>query len=341
MEYPQLEREALTRALTGVKVREGQQQLYSIFAGTLQDIEGDQAKWDEVQPIRTLDTEFETRDSLATNTSTGTVIPRSSGMTVTYKKREVKPEMLRNLRAPGTEAKMSAEQKLALAIGDMKRRYVWERWEFLIASALRDNLSYTINGVTHAPDFNLDASHNISAGTSWATATTDIDGDIETFKRLIVEDSGFVPTRVLCGRNIFGYLRKNSTIKEWFTAREGAPASLNSMMGQTLRMYGMDWTTVDSGYISGGSWTPHIPDDTIIVMPEPSADWFQMQRGSVMVPNGNVYGSNVNGGHVEVYGEAMYAKFKDEPPSAWQYLRWAGLAVPVFTWAYLVCDVTP
>lgn len=337
--YPQLEREALVKAVTGVQVREGEQPLFSLFKGTVTDVEGDVAKWDEVQPIRTLDTEFEARDGLATNTATGTVRSKSSQMVTTFKKREIKPETLRMLRAIGSEAKMSGEQKLALLLGDMTRRYYFERMEFLIAGALLDTLSFTVNGVTHTPDFGLAAGHNLTASASWATATTDIDADIETLRRLIVQDSGRAPQIYLCGRNVFGYLRKNSTVKEWFTAREGAPASLAAMLGQTLDLYGAKFVTADSGYISGGVWTPHIGDDLVIPMPTPSQDWFQIQRGTVMVPNA-VLGTNPLD-FTETYGVASWARLKDEPPSAWYFMRWAGLACPVFPSAYAVFDTTP
>jgi hypothetical protein len=341
VEYPQLERETLTKTFTGVEVREGEQPLFSLFKGTLTDVEGDVARWDEVQPLRGLDNEYETRDSLATNTATGTVVPKSTQMVMTFKKREIKPEALRNLRAIGSEQKMSGEQKLALLIGDVKRRFVHERWERLIAGALQDNLSISIHGVTHTPDFGLPASHDLVAGTSWATASTDIDADVEALRRLIVQDSGRAPALMLCGRNIPSYLRKNSSVKEWFAGSPEAGSTLAALSSQRFRLYGMDWATIDTGYISAGSWVPHIPDDTVICMPRVSSDWFQLQRGSVMAPNGNIYGEKPTAGHVETFGEATWAKFMDEPPSAWYFLRWAGIAVPVFPSAYAVLDVTP
>lgn len=341
VEYPQLEREVLTKTFTGVEVREGEQPLYALFKGTLTNVEGDVAKWDEIQPIRTLDNEYETRDSLATNTATGTVKPKSAQMVMTFKKRELKPEAMRNLRAIGSEQKMSGEQALALTMGDIKRRFVHERWERLIAGALRDNLSITVHGVTHTPDFGLDTSHDLTVATSWATASTDIDADVEALRRLIVQDSGRAPSLMLCGRNIPSYLRKNSSVKEWFAGSPAAGSTLSALSSQRFSLYGMEWATIDSGYISGGVWTPHIPDDTVICMPRPSSEWFQLQRGTVMAPNGSVYGDKANAGHVETYGEATWARFIDEPPSAWFYLRWAGMAVPVFPSAYAVLDVTP
>ena len=107
MQYPQLEREALTRTVTGVKIREGQHPLTAKFSGTKINVEGDVAKWDEMVPRRDLDQEWESRDGPATNTNTGTVKPKSSQMALVFKKREIHPELIRMLRTPGSEAAAS------------------------------------------------------------------------------------------------------------------------------------------------------------------------------------------------------------------------------------------
>jgi hypothetical protein len=343
--YPQLEREALTRTATGVKIREGKHPLTQKFSPTMLNVETDTAKWDELLPLRDLDTVFEGRDGPATNTATGSVRPRSTQMAVTFKKREVKPELLRNLRAVGSEEKASGEQKLGLLIGDMVRRYYYERWEFLIAGALQDNLSFTINGTTHAPDFGLDATHDLTVAASWALPGTDIDADVESIKRLVAEDSGWNVTEVECGRNIFSYMRKNTILKEWFTAREGAPADWHALHAggstgqESIRLFGLTWTQYFNGYVSSGTWTPYIPDDKCIFHPEVSSEWFQMQQGTVMSPK-SAYGTNPLD-FDETWGMANWVRFKDEPPSAWKYLRWAGIAIPVYPWAYACLDVIP
>lgn len=342
MEFPQLRAEVLTAVATGVQITDGSLPLSNLFGDSvIENVRGDVAKWDEVQPIRSLDTTFEGREAPATVTDPGTVLQKAAGMYVSFKKRLIKPETFDQLRAVGgTNANVaSAEQSLGLMIGDMMRRHYHEKVEYLIASALLDNQSVTIGKATVTPDFGLPASHDLTAAASWATSTTDIDGDIETIKRLIAEDSGRAATMVLCGRNIFGYLRKNDAIKEWHTDRDPAPSDFNRMLGDRMSLYGLDWVTMRHGYVaSGPTWTPYIPDDTIIVMPRPDLSWFRRQRGEVQFPN-TVYGGVRD--FSKVNGVAAWSRLKDEPPSAIYYQRWAELAIPVFPSAYCVMDTTP
>lgn len=343
MEFPQLRAEVLTAVATGIEVTDGELPFSALFsAGAVgQDVRGDVAKWDEVQPIRTLDTAFEGREGVATMTDSGTVLSRAAGMYTSFKGRVIKPEVLSQLRAVGGPAGQvaSAEKSLRLMIGDMMRRHYHEKVEYLIVSALLNNQSVTIGGATVAPNFGLPSTHNVTVGTSWATASTDIDGDIEALKRLVAEDSGRALRRVICGRNIFSYLRKNTALKQWFTAREGAPATYDKMMGETITgLFGLDWTTMRHGYVSGGTWTPFFADDLILAIPEVSPSWFQRHRGSVMYPN-TVYGGVSD--FVETYGVAAWSRLKDNPPSAVYFQRWAELAIPVFPSAYAVADVTP
>lgn len=343
MEFPQLRAEVLTAVATGIQMPEGELPFSQLFGEAVtEDVRGDVAKWDEVQPVRTLDTAFEGREGVATVTDPGTVKQRAAGMYVSFKKRLIKPEIFDQLRAVGgSDANVaSAEKSLKLMIGDMMRRHYHEKVEYLITSALLDNQSVTVGKATLTPDFGLPVSHNLTAGASWATASTDIDGDMETIKRLVAEDSGRAVTDVLCGRNIFGYLRKNSVIKEWFTAREGAPSDFDAMQGRVLSLFGLTWRDMGRhGYIAAGpTWTPYIPDDTIIVCPKPDLTWFRRQRGEVQFPN-TVYGSVSD--FSKVNGVAAWSRLKDEPPSAIYYQRWAELAIPVFPSAYCVMDVTP
>ena len=341
MEFPQLRAEVLTAVATGVQVTDGELPFSALFMPTKMNVRGDVAKWDEKLPIRTLDNSFEGRESPATTTDSGTVKPRAVGMYTSFKKRVVKPEVLDQLRAVGGPAGQvaSAEQSLALMVGDMMRRHYWEKMEYLIVSALLNTQSVTVNGATVAPDFGLAVSHNITVGTSWATASTDIDGDMEAIKRVVAEDSGRAVRRVLAGRNIPGYLRKNTAVKGWFQAREGAPGFFNSMLGESFsNLLGLDWSVMRHGYVSGGSWTPYLGDDKIVVIPEISQEWFQIHLGSVKYPS-TVYGSVSD--FNETFGVAAWSRLKDNPPAAWYFQRWAGLAVPVFPSAYLVADVTP
>ena len=339
MEYPHLQADVLTQMATGVKFPEGQLPLSRMFMdSTSLDTDQDVAAWDETLPIRTLDTEFETRDSRATNTASGTAKPRTASMALSFKKRMVKPEVLRFLRPVGGNGRASTAQSLALMIGDMVRRYWYEKWEYLIVGALMDAMSFTIGGVTHAPDFGLPVSHDITAATAWTTTTVDIDAEVETMKRVVAEDSGRTLRRLLCGRDVKGTVRKNDNVKEWYVNRESAPASLREFDQDAFTLYGVDWVTITAGYIaSGPTWTPYIPDKHIIGIPEIAQDWFLTLHGPVMYPEAVLAGVE---GFGVTNGIAAWAEMQSEPPSAWYFQRWTGLPILAFPAAVVNYDTT-
>ena len=340
MDYPNLKAEVLTGIITGIQVS-SDYALTSLFGGLTVDIDGDVAKWDKVTPVREIDKRFEARKSKATPTDSQSVESATSQMFVNFKKRHVFPEDLDALRVVGGA---SADRDVGLRnltwmLGDMKRRYYDEPMEYLIASALQDNQSVTVNGRTVAPDFGLASGHDLVESTSWNTASTDIDAKVETIKRLLATDAAKTPVLALCGRNIFGYLRKNTAIKSWLQNQTGASQTFDALLADEIpNLLGLRWKTLRGGYFVSGTFTPYIPDDTVIFVPVPDRSWFQVQRGSVRYPN-TLYGSPDQ--MSKSYGLTSWARLADEPPSAVVYQRWAGLAIPVFPDAYAVLDVTP
>lgn len=339
MDIPTLKADVLTNVVTGITVSPDYP-LTRMFGGLSLNVDGDVAKWDEVTPNREIDKRFETRQSAATPTEPSSVTQKASSMFVNFKKRSVFPEALDALRVVGGSSveRDSALSNLTWMLGDMKRRFYDEPMEYLISSALLNTQSVTVQGKTVAPDFGLPVSHNLVEVTSWATATTDIDAKVETIKRLLATDAGRVPTTFLCGRNIFGYLRKNTAVKSWFQNQNGAASNYGAFQQDTLDLFGVRWQTFRHGYFVSGTFTPYIPDDTIIAIPTPDRSWFQVHNGSVRYPN-SLYGQP--DAFAKSYGLTSWGRLADEPPSACVYMRWAALAIPVFPSAYCVLDVTP
>lgn len=340
MEFPQLRAEVLTAVATGIEMDDKELPLSRLFGSSvIENVRGDVAKWDEVQPIRTIETIFEGREGVATPTDPGSVLPRVAGMMVSFKKRHIKPEILDEMRAVGSADAnpASADTSLKMMIGDMTRRHYHEKMEYMIASSLLDNQSVTIGGATVTPDYGLPATHDLTAGASWGVAGTDIDGDVEALKRLVAENANRAGSLMLCGRNIPGYIRKNNVIKEWYTGRDPAPSDFDKF-GDAFSLFGLDWLVLRHGYLSGATWTPYIPDDTVIFMPKPDMSWYRRQRGQVQYPN-MTYGGISD--FTKVYGMAAWSRLKDEPPSAVYFQRWAELAFPCFPSAYAVLDTTP
>lgn len=340
MDYPNLRAEVLTRVITGIEVSTDYP-LTRMFGGLNLNVDGDTAKWDEVTPNREIDKRFETRKSAATPTDASLVQSKASAMFINFKKRAVFPEDLDAMRVVGGASadQDTSMQNLAWMLGDMKRRFYDEPSEYMISSALLNNQSVTVQGKTVAPDYGLPSSHNLVEVASWAVAATDIDAKVETVKRLLATDAGRVPVTALCGRNIFGYLRKNTAVKSWFQARQGAPEDYAKFQADTIdNLFGIRWITMRHGYFVSGTFTPYIPDDTIVFIPTPSRDWFQIHNGSVRYPN-TLTGAPT--AFEKSYGLTSWSRLADEPPSACVYMRWARLAIPVFPSAYCVLDVTP
>jgi len=340
MDYPNLSAEYLTGVVTGIEVST-EYPLTRLFGGLTLDFDGNVARWDQRTVNRTQDKRFEGRHSLATPTDAQGITSKTSEMFVNFKKRTIFPEDLDGLRkvgGPSTEFDR-ANANVAWMLEDMKRLYHDEPWEYMIASSLLNTMSVTVSGKTVAPDFGLASTHNLTEATSWSVGTTDIDSTVETIKRVLAVDANKTPVMALCGRNIFGYLRKNSAVKSWFQNQTGSSSTFGSMQGDVLsNLFGIEWRTFRHGFFVAGTFYPYIPDDTVIFIPVPDRTWFQIHRGSVRHPS-TVFGAVTD--FAKTYGLASWSRLSDEPPSATAFMRWAGLAIPVFPDAYVVLDVTP
>ncbi len=342
MDYPNLTAEVLTGIVTGIKVDDTNYPFSAAFGSGALDIDapGLWTKWDEEQPVREISKAFESRHSIATPTNPGGVKTKASGMILSFKKRNLYPEDLDILRAIGgaTSERDAALRNVDFVLGDIDRRFRREPMEYLICAALQDNISITMDGVALTPDYGLDVTHDLTASATWATAGTDILADIETMRRLIIQDSGEMPTTIWCGRSVPGYILKNTVIKGWWQNFAGADTRLERMLvGQSFNFYGLTWNKMEKGYLSSGVWTPYLNADKIIMTPEPSPRWFQNHKGLVKFPT-SVLGSVRDFG--STFGVAAWARLRDEPPSLTTYHRWAGLPILVFPAAVVNFDTT-
>lgn len=63
----------------------------------------------------------------------------------------------------------------------------------------------------------FDWNGKVNASSDWANPTADIYGDIKAVSERIQEDSGFIPTLMLCGKNVEKKLLNNETIFKWLS----------------------------------------------------------------------------------------------------------------------------
>lgn len=342
MDFPNLQAQVLTGIVTGIKIDDVNYPFSATFTGGGLDVDapGLWAMWDEELPTREIVKSFESRGALATNTDPTGVKSKAASMLLSFKKRMLFPESLDQLRVVGgpSTQRDTALTNVDRILGDIDRRYRREPMEFLIAGALQDNLAITVDGVAVTPDFGLAGSHDLTAAASWATAGTDILSDIETMRRLIVQDSGYTPENFWVGRNVFAYVLRNTSIKGWLQNFAGADARLEKFLtGSEMNFYGLKWRKMERGYTVSGTWTPYLGDDKTIMFPAVESRWFQNHKGLVRYPT-SVLGSVRD--FAVTNGVAAWARLKDEPPSMVTYHRWAGMPVLVFPSAVVNFDTT-
>ena len=75
---------------------------------------------------------------------------------------------------------------------------------------------YADDGVTvEVDEITFDWDGRVNASVDWAKSNADIYGDIKAVSERIQEDSGFVPTLMLCGKNVEKKLLNNKDIWKW------------------------------------------------------------------------------------------------------------------------------
>lgn len=151
------------------------------------------------------------------------------------------------------------------------------------------NILPTSSGADLTIDYNVPAGNRTTASVSWATNTTDIVQDVLNSQMLSLHVCGRPLKYAIYGKNVAGYLAKNSTFQAYL-ARYGGP---NADFRQAYIKSGvipdgvLDLTWVkaqDSFYENAaGTITEIFPADQIVYVPEP-ADVYCVRDGSMMVP---------------------------------------------------------
>ncbi|MBR1645176.1 MAG: major capsid protein [Selenomonadaceae bacterium] len=77
---------------------------------------------------------------------------------------------------------------------------------------------YADDGVTVEKDvIKFDWNGKVNASTDWSLPNADIYGDIKAISERIQEDSGFIPTLMVCGKNVEQKLLNNEAIFKWLS----------------------------------------------------------------------------------------------------------------------------
>lgn len=133
-------------------------------------------------------------------------------------------------------------------------------------------ISITANGQKYDYDYGVPAGHKIDATTSWADPGADPIADLRAWMDKAEDDTGNRPTRGICNRKTWGYLRNNQKIiKSIFVLSNGEVSSLSdSRLTQHLSdELGLELIVYSKRYKNdAGVATPFVPDDTVVLFPE-------------------------------------------------------------------------
>ena len=133
-------------------------------------------------------------------------------------------------------------------------------------------ISITANGQKYDYDYGIPSAHKSTVGTSWSTKTADIPEDIRTWQDKIEDDTGVRPTRGICSRQTWGYMRKNDNIiKSLFVLSNGQVATISDARLNEYLMdeLGLEVVVYSKRYMSdAGAATKYVPDETFVLFPE-------------------------------------------------------------------------
>lgn len=154
------------------------------------------------------------------------------------------------------------------------------REEMRMMALTTGSIAITANGQAYNYDYGMPADHKSTVTTSWSTTTSDPIEDMRTAMDKIEDDTGIRPTRGVCTRKTWGYLRKNEKIiKSIFVLSNGQVSALSDArlsqylmdeLGLELIVYGKRYKN------DAGTATQFVPDDTVVLFPSGSlgTTWF-------------------------------------------------------------------
>lgn len=181
---------------------------------------------------------------------------------------------------------------------------------------------------------------------SWATASTDIVGNVNAIKRQAIQLTGFPITTAYYGKNIPSYLATNTAVSP-FLSRNAARNEQFLSTGQIPDgVLDLKWVPVQNAFYEDQSGTVQtiFGDDAITFAPDISAAVYCLFEGSYLVPSS--FGMFADGMAAlnslsEVYGMGRYA-YLDVPPTQINDVAFDTflplLRVPN---AFFLADVTP
>jgi len=293
-------------------------------------VEGNVAAWDVYAPSRVTGN-FRVPGAPATKVDLVKVASRTATLAPVLLEKTLDDMALSWLRSGDAAAGDSARARITREEADLDRVLEYTK-EYTVWQALSGTLTVNQGDVKFTVDYGLKNSHKPTASASWATASTDVIGDIRAWKALVAADCGYTATDAYCNESVMDYLLGNDDIAGFLG--EGALREQVAESGYITRFMGLNWHVYDAGYIDGsGDFQNFIADDRLFIVAA-GAPLGAVLSGSQEIPAGF---SETR----RVYGKFAYSAVESNPPGVRLFVGENFLPVIYIPDAVVAADVTP
>lgn len=133
-------------------------------------------------------------------------------------------------------------------------------------------IAITANGQAYNYDYGMPEDHKVNVETSWSDLNnSDPIEDMRSWMDKIEGDTGIRPTRGICTRKTWGYLRRNQNIiKSLFVLSNGQVGAISDarLTQYLLDALGLELIIYSKRYKNdAGVATQFVPDDTVVLFP--------------------------------------------------------------------------
>ena len=131
-------------------------------------------------------------------------------------------------------------------------------------------VSMASNGQSYSYDYQIPATHKDTVSKSWSDVTAPIVDDIRTALDIIQDDTGVRPTRAMCNRKTWGYMLKNTEIKNAVFVLSAGVGSINDSKLKSFLMDELELEVVvnDKRYKDEtGTAQKYVPNDVFTMFP--------------------------------------------------------------------------
>lgn len=132
-------------------------------------------------------------------------------------------------------------------------------------------ISISANGTIVDYDYMMPSANKPTVTTSWSNAAADIIGDIRKYQDQIEDATGTRPTRAICSRKTFGYLRQNTAIlKSIKVLNDGTvPVSDKAIKNYLVDELELSLAIYTKKYVDEtGATKAYVPDDLFVLFPD-------------------------------------------------------------------------